>query len=57
MRHRLVDDVWMERMIVTNHLHETSRLRVALEVDTDFADLFEVKDGRRRRARRDLPPR
>jgi glycogen debranching enzyme len=46
VRHRLVGDVWMERLIVTNHLHETSRLHLALEVDTDFADLFEVKDGR-----------
>ena len=30
---------------MTNHLHETSPLRVMLEVDADFADLFEVKDG------------
>ena len=45
VRHRVVDDVWMEEVTVTNHLHETSRLRVALEVDADFADLFEVKDG------------
>ena len=46
VRHRLVGDVWMERLIVTNHLHESTRLRLALDVDTDFADLFEVKDGR-----------
>ena len=45
VRHRLVDDVWMEEVTLTNHLHEPSRLRVALEIDTDFADLFEVKDG------------
>ena len=45
MRHRLVGDVWIERVIVTNHLHGTSRLCLALDVDTDFADLFEVKDG------------
>ncbi len=45
VRHRFVGDVWIERVIVTNHLHETSRLRLALDVDTDFADLFEVKDG------------
>jgi glycogen debranching enzyme len=45
VRHRLVDDVWMEEVTVTNHLHETSRLRVVLEVDADFADLFEIKDG------------
>ena len=45
VRHRLVDDVWMEEVTVTNHLHETSRLRMVMEVDADFADLFEVKDG------------
>ena len=45
VRHRLVDDVWMEEVTVTNHLHETRPLRVILEVDADFADLFEVKDG------------
>jgi glycogen debranching enzyme len=45
VRYRLVDDVWTEEVTVTNHLHQTTRLRVVLEVDTDFADLFEVKDG------------
>ena len=44
VRHRLVDHVWMEEITVMNHLHQTSRLHVVLEVDTDFADLFEVKD-------------
>ena len=45
VRRRLVDHVWMEKVTVTNHLHETARLSVALDVATDFADLFEVKDG------------
>ena len=45
VRSRLVDQVWMEEILIASHLHETSRLRVALEVDADFADLFEVKDG------------
>jgi len=45
MRHRLIDHVWMEEVTVINHRHEQSAVRVALEVDTDFADLFEVKDG------------
>jgi glycogen debranching enzyme len=44
-RRRLVDHVWMEEVTVTNHLRQTSHLRVSLEVDTDFADLFEIKDG------------
>jgi len=45
MRRRLVDHVWMEEVTVTNHHHEASKVRVALDVDCDFADLFEVKDG------------
>jgi glycogen debranching enzyme len=45
MRRRLVDHVWMEEVTVTNHLHSACELSVALEVDTDFADLFEVKDA------------
>jgi glycogen debranching enzyme len=45
MRRRLIDHVWMEEISVTNHRHESSEMRVVLEVDADFADLFEVKDG------------
>jgi glycogen debranching enzyme len=45
MRRRLVDQVWMEEITVTNHRHQRSALRVVLALDTDFADLFEVKDG------------
>jgi glycogen debranching enzyme len=45
VRHRLVDHVCMEEVTVTNHLHVTHRIRVVLEVDTDFADLFEIKDN------------
>ena len=56
MRRRLVDHVWMEEITVTNHRHATSELHVALEVDADFADLFEVKEARRRAGGR-LPPR
>jgi N-terminal domain of (some) glycogen debranching enzymes len=45
MRWRLVDHVWIEEVTVTNHLHEASQAHVAPELDTDFADLFEVKDA------------
>jgi len=45
MRRRLVDHVWMEEVTVTNHRHVVSDLVVMLDVDADFADLFEVKDG------------
>jgi len=45
MRRRLVDHVWVEEITLTNHLHTAADLNLALEIDTDFADLFEVKDG------------
>jgi glycogen debranching enzyme len=45
VRRRVVDHVWIEEITVTNHLHASSQVHVALEVDADFADLFEVKDG------------
>ena len=45
MRRRLIDHVWMEEISVINHRHQSSTIEVALDLDTDFADLFEVKDG------------
>ncbi len=45
MRRRLIDHVWLEEVTVTSHRHEPSIVRVAMEVEADFADLFEVKDG------------
>lgn len=45
MRRRLVDEVWIEQIVVTNHRHEPTDLHLAVEAATDFADLFEVKDG------------
>ena len=45
MRLRLVDHVWMEEVTVTNHRHTVCDLTMTVEVDADFADLFEVKDG------------
>ncbi len=45
MRRRLIDHVWMEEISVINHRHGSATLDVTLELDTDFADLFEVKDG------------
>ena len=45
MRRRCVDRVWLEEITIVNHRRATSAVRVELDVDTDFADLFEVKDG------------
>jgi glycogen debranching enzyme len=45
MRRRLIDHVWMEEISVINHRHESTTIDVTLELDVDFADLLEVKDG------------
>ncbi len=45
MRRRLIDHVWMEEISIINHRHESATIDVTLELATDFADLFEVKDG------------
>jgi glycogen debranching enzyme len=45
MRRRLLDQVWTEELTIVSHRHEPSEISVRLAVDTDFADLFEVKDG------------
>lgn len=45
MRRRVIDHVWLEEVTVTSHRHEPSIVHVGMEVDADFADLFEVKDG------------
>jgi glycogen debranching enzyme len=45
VRRRLIDVGWIEEVTLINHRHETATFQVALEIDADFADLFEVKDG------------
>jgi glycogen debranching enzyme len=45
MRRRLLDQVWTEQVTIVSHRHAPSEVAVLLLVDTDFADLFEVKDG------------
>lgn len=44
VRLRLLGDVWMEDVVVVNHLDKDAVVSVDVEVETDFADLFEVKD-------------
>jgi glycogen debranching enzyme len=44
MRRRCVDRVWIEEITVVNHREPTRVVQIDLEIDTDFADLFEVKD-------------
>jgi glycogen debranching enzyme len=45
VRKRLVSDVWLEDLVVVNHCDEPIEVEVEVELETDFADLFEVKDG------------
>lgn len=48
-RHRHVGYGMRERFVVTNHGLDAAAVEVELECDADFADLFEVKEGRVRR--------
>ncbi len=45
MRRRLVRGAWIEELAVMNNGSQAVTLELGLEVDSDFADLFEVKDG------------
>lgn len=44
-RRRLLGEVWREQVTVVSHQTTPQHVQVACDVDTDFADLFEVKDG------------
>ncbi|NHC15092.1 amylo-alpha-1,6-glucosidase [Motilibacter deserti] len=46
-RRRMVADGLREDLVVRNHGREPAGVTVQLLVDADFADLFDVKDGRR----------
>ncbi|MCW3014845.1 MAG: Amylo-alpha,6-glucosidase [Solirubrobacterales bacterium] len=45
LRQRVVKDVWIEELLLSNHLEEPMRIDVELAVAADFADLFEIKDA------------
>jgi glycogen debranching enzyme len=47
IRRRVIDHVWMEEVTITSHLHGPGAVRLTMAVDSDFADLFEVKDATR----------
>jgi glycogen debranching enzyme len=51
VRQRLLGDVWMEDVVVVNHRDEPASVAVDVDVGTDFADLFEVKDDKIRERR------
>jgi glycogen debranching enzyme len=45
VRQRVVKDVWLEELMLGNHTEEPMDVAVELDVATDFADLFEIKDA------------
>ncbi len=45
VRQRVVKDVWLEELLLSNHIEEPLDVAVDLDVAADFADLFEVKDA------------
>jgi glycogen debranching enzyme len=46
IRRRAVQGSWLEEITVVNHRNDPLQVELRLEVDADFADLFEVKGGR-----------
>jgi len=45
IRMRAVGDGFIERLQILNHEDEAAKIRVRIDADSDFADLFEVKDA------------
>jgi glycogen debranching enzyme len=46
IRRRIVHGSWLEEISVVNHRNDPLQAELRLEIDADFADLFEVKAGR-----------
>ena len=51
IRRRVVRGSWLEEITVVNHRNDAARAELRVEADGDFADLFEVKEGRVRARR------
>lgn len=45
IRERVVREEWVEQLTVFNHTPQRTRVELEVEIDADFADLFEVKEG------------
>jgi glycogen debranching enzyme len=45
IRERVIDQVWFERLTVINNRSEPLSLQLQMLIDTDFADIFEIKEG------------
>jgi glycogen debranching enzyme len=51
IRHRAVTDGFREKVTILNHDGEPAELTVQIDVGSDFADLFEVKDAQKKKGR------
>ena len=51
VRRRMVGDGFIEHLSVLNHGTEPEKIEVRLEIDSDFADLFEVKDALKKKGK------
>jgi len=51
IRHRAVADGFRERLTILNHDGKQVTLTVQIEVGSDFADLFEVKDAQQKKGK------
>ncbi|SCL28856.1 Glycogen debranching enzyme (alpha-1,6-glucosidase) [Micromonospora rhizosphaerae] len=51
IRERSIGGSFTERLTVINHEPEPVDLRIRIDVESDFADLFEIKDVRNKRGR------
>lgn len=54
-RRQLLDDVFVERIIITNHLRRAIEIELTLRLAADFADIFEVRGAHRRQRGQALP--
>jgi len=46
VRQRIVGERWIEELVISNHLQEPAEVHVALDVEADFADVFDIKEDR-----------
>src|SRR6516164_7019006 len=51
VRRRMVGDGFIEHLSVLNHGTEPEKIELRLEIDSDFADLFEVKDALKKKGK------
>jgi glycogen debranching enzyme len=56
-RRQILDEEYVERITLTNHLSRPIEVDFAMALEADFADIFEVRGAHRDRRGTPLPPR